>query len=234
MERVTLIHGTAPIILVAPHASEESFMAELVQEMAKKSKAYAIINNGFKKCDVVDVVDVIHDMADCNRVDHIHEDVVKDEFLDPLLYIKRNLCRRHPRVNVFYLRGFDPSFETTLGSRIDLILGYGQAVVNSSYICPLWMVDMFINEWEGHGWTSTSACCGKPGGKFSARSINHLPQLFQKHYPDDDVAAMEICTSWRFRQDKGTAAFCGTILSNIVDELAEADFFDETIDKVYI
>jgi hypothetical protein len=230
-ERVSLIHGNEPIIIVAPHACNEPYMNIIAEEMAKRSNAYALINNGFK---VADDVDVMRDLADCNRIEHIREDVVREEFLDPLLATKRALARKHARIIVLSLYGLDSQVEQRSGHNIDVVLGYGQAVVNNSYTCPLWMIDMFINEWESHGWTSSSVYCGKPGGSLSARSIHHLPQLFQKTYPDNHVQVMQILISERFRHDRGGAAFCGVVLANVIEEIAQVDFYSEDILKCYI
>lgn len=231
MQRINLVHGKEPIIIVAPHAADEAYIGVVAEEMAKRSNGYAIINSGFK---IADDVDVMKDFADCNRVEHIQQDVVKDEFLDPLLATKRTLAKKHSRILVLSLYGLDIAVEQNAGKAIDIVLGYGQAVVNSSYTCPMWVIDMFINEWESHGWTSSDVYCGKPGGIFSARSIHHLPQLFQKVYPDKDVQAVQIFISDRFRRDRGGAAFCGVVLANVIQEIAKADYFDESMDKNYI
>lgn len=231
MERVSLIHGTEPIIIVCPHACEEPYMDTVAREVAKRSNAYAIINNGFK---ISDTVDTSNDQADCDRVDHLTQDVVREEFLDSLLATKRTLSRKHSRIIVLALYGLDNQIEAKAGYNIDVVLGYGQAVVHNSYTCPLWMIDMFINEWKSHGWTSSSVCCGKPGTPMSARSIHHLPQLFQKVYIDPCVNVIKILLSERFLQDRGAAAFCGVILANVIDEIAHVDFFDEDVSKFYV
>jgi hypothetical protein len=230
-ERVSLLHGSQPIIIVSPYAADEAFMGVIAEEMAKRLNAYALINNGFKKSDDVNV---LQDQANLDRIEHVYEDVVKEEFLDPLMSAKRRLMKKHLQVFVFYLYGFDSEVEEKTGNDIDIILGYGQAVVSNSYLCPVWWISKFIDSWDSHSWTSGDVYCGKPGGPFTARSIHRLPQIFRKVSPDPDVQSLQIFVSDKFRHSHPDAAFCGVLLANIIEEIVKSDYFDEDVDRYYV
>jgi hypothetical protein len=114
---------------------------------------------------------------------------------------------------------FPIEIERDQKTMIDIILGYGQSVVNNSFTCPGWMVDSLILQWVAHGWARHDVYCGKPGGKFSGRSVNHLPQLFRKPFPDYNVHSLQLFISKRYLQDNGTASFGGFILHEVIDKV---------------
>ena len=84
MERVELREGKIPVIVFAPHGfnGNDENTSIMARSIAKEINAYAVINKGWERSDVVNCFD---DKADCNNVEHCHEDVVKDEVLDPLI-----------------------------------------------------------------------------------------------------------------------------------------------------
>ncbi len=89
-ERVTVIYGKKPFLLVAPHGADGDDIntAIIAEETALALGCNAVINRGFERSDNVDVDD---DQANCNRVDHIIQPVVYDEFLKPIIKIKDKL-----------------------------------------------------------------------------------------------------------------------------------------------
>ena len=89
-ERVEFIIGNKPVILVAPHGAKcDALNTDVIVETAAKSNnCYALINRGFEKHQKVDVM---KDQADCNKINHIKKNVVREEFLNPLVKTKNKL-----------------------------------------------------------------------------------------------------------------------------------------------
>ena len=81
-ERVGIIIGKNPVILVAPHGADDTNTDIITERVAKKADCYAVINRGFERADFVDV---IKDKADCNKIDHCKQEVVYEEFLKPII-----------------------------------------------------------------------------------------------------------------------------------------------------
>ena len=71
-ERVNVIYGKQPILIVAPHGPDDSRTDILASAAAKTCHAFAVINQGFERGEIVDTD---NDIADCNRVDHCNSEV---------------------------------------------------------------------------------------------------------------------------------------------------------------
>jgi hypothetical protein len=82
-ERVTTLLGTCPVIIVAPHGHhlDDSHTCSLAMAAAEELGAFAVINNNWKRSQVVDE---LKGLANCNNINHCQEPVVKAEFLDPI------------------------------------------------------------------------------------------------------------------------------------------------------
>ena len=81
MERVSIIHGNKPILLIAPHGPEDRNTDTFTASAAKALGCSAVINRGFIKGPRVDVS---HDIANCDHVSHCRSPVVYDEFMRPI------------------------------------------------------------------------------------------------------------------------------------------------------
>lgn len=237
-ERVEVIHGKLPIILVAPHGPNDCYTGELTKSCATSLDCNAIINWGFNRADNVDV---LKDKADCNRIDHIRQDVLYEEFLSPLLDLRLRTelaAKKSPnkKAYVYYLHGFGIQVEVANKSPVDLILGYGAAELNPCYTCPQWMVDMMIHVWNCQKTSShNSVYCGGPGGKYSARNINNLCQYFLRHRGDHKINCLQIEISSRFRENANEAMWSGIDLANAFYKIYEEGQFDgDDIDRQYI
>ena len=77
MERVSVIEGKSPIIIVAPHGykGDDENTDLIAEEIANALHCYAVINRGWERSDSVDFM---KDKADCNNVYHCKEDVVRE------------------------------------------------------------------------------------------------------------------------------------------------------------
>lgn len=229
-ERVEVILSNLPIILVCPHGLDDTNTGHLTKACADNIGCNAVINWGFQRSDEVDV---LKDLADCNRIDHIEEDVVREEFLEPIVRIRNRLSilKKSPYVYVYYIHGFGSQFDKQPSGPVDLILGYGEADFIPSYTCPIWMVDMMIAEWET---LNGPVYCGKGGGKYSARNINNVCQMFSRHFKDSFVRSMQIEVCQRLRKTKQDAIWTGLSLADPILNIAKEGYFDTFMDRKYI
>ena len=131
-ERVSVKEGTLPIILLAPHGCNDANTDIIVDTAADKLDCYAVINNGWERSSTVDAS---QDKANCNNISHCHEDVVKDEFLDPILRYS-NRCSRTVNVGrgslfmrkviMLSIHGCGDDARVQAGDRnLDFIFGFG-------------------------------------------------------------------------------------------------------------
>ena len=104
MERVSIINGKIPILIVAPHGYEkdDEQTALIAEYIANKIGAYAVINRGWERAEEVDFW---KDKADCNNINHCFEDVVKEEIIDPILRYKSRILLGHSEMYVFWIHG---------------------------------------------------------------------------------------------------------------------------------
>lgn len=186
-ERVSIIEGKYPFLVVAPHGVQDDDYntAAIAESMAVALKGYAVINRGWERAADVDC---LKDKADCNKVDHM-VDVVKDEFLDPILRFKTRMVRKWGSAYVFMIHGMGNDIRKRTGDKdIDMIIGYG-AGSPPSYSCELWQKDLFIYLLHK---SKINAWAGKAGGPMSGWARSNMNQLFRKHYHDDRVCSMQV------------------------------------------
>ena len=220
-ERVSVIQGNIPMLLVAPHGSDDNNTDLLTEEITKHLGCYAIINRGF---DCANYVDVENDKADCNRIDHITKDVVFDEFLKPILKINQKLTGmtmfsslEQRRMSIFYIHGVEDSIHKIANERVDVVLGYGIGRKKDSLTCKRWKKNLLVELWRSeshHG----EVYEGKGGGKYAGRSANNLNQYFRKHKMDRNVDSMELQVPNCYRTDseiKNTATRIATVLERL-------------------
>lgn len=192
MERVSIIEGTNPYIILAPHGPDDDYTAEMAEYMAEALECYAVINWGWERSDQVDY---LNDQANCNNIDHLHEDVVKDEFLDPILKFtnKIKFSSNNPFTNNnnlesynFILHGFGTL--TSSKTKPDIVVGHGNGKPNSQS-CDSFVTNAFNYSLMRHGF---DVCYGKIGGQYSGWARNNLNQLYRKWYPDRLVNSLQL------------------------------------------
>lgn len=219
-ERVSVIEGKLPVILVSPHCDTDDYNLGLLTEHAAWAiNCYAVINRGWKKSDQVDFWT---DQGDCNRVIHCHENVVKQEFLDPILRYKNRILRDHKKAFIFFLHGMSNKHRKLSNEEnLDLVVGYGAGKPNS-YTCELWRKNAFVDRAFNAGFTTMQ---GRKGGRFSGWARNNMNQLFRKHYNDKRVDSMQIEIIYELREDKEIVQLTGEYLAGVIEECIEMTGF---------
>lgn len=234
-ERVSVIKGKTPILLVAPHGSDDIGTDVLTEKISKILDCYAVINRGF---DRASIVDVNNDKADCNRIDHITKDVVKDEFLKPLLKIKNKLTRnwlanyssmtwmptsQQEHLLIFYIHGVGDKIHKVAKEQVDVVVGYGLGIKKHSLTCKRWRKNLLVDTWKHLG--TGGIFEGKGGGKYAGRNANNLNQYFRKHELDRNVDSMQLEIPYCHRKPEKINSTAGTIAA-VLSTVAHSNCYD--------
>lgn len=214
MERVQLIEGDMPVVLVAPHGVDDENTIQLTETVARYIGAFAVINQGWKRSVKVDYW---NDLANCNNIEHLHEDVVKEEFLEPLLrYVHRIKNQIDDRIFIFNIHGCSDNLrKKAKDDELDIVVGYG-AGNPSNYSCKIKIKDALIYYLENEGFGVYE---GKAGGKFAGRSHTNLTQLFKQWYVYDNVHSfqIEIVREYRTILFKETCHSLASTIESLLD-----------------
>lgn len=230
MERVSVLDGTIPLLVVAPHGVDDASTDIIAEVMATKLNCHAVINRGWERADNIDVN---NDKGNCNSIAHCHQPVIKDEFLDPLLrYMHRSAktiyvsnSKAANRLPVFLsnhkplmisIHGVGDQIRTKLkDNNVDFILGVGNGKPPRP-TCGIWRLNALA-------WTLTNRGIhpwqGQAGSPYAAWGQDNLTQLFnQKHNGLGEAIQIEILrTPWR--DSTKHAESTGDILAKVFLEL---------------
>jgi len=238
MERVSVIRGKNPVIITATHGANDNNTTVIAETIAKEHDCYAIINRGFERSESVDS---INDQANCNRVDHLLDPVVFDEFLNPLLKItsllvtkiwsKHGLFHGVPswipnnknitdRILIFHIHGCSNSAVRNNKGEVNVIVGWGKGQKKDSLTCAEWRRDCFLDFMST---SVVSALAATPGGKFSGRSKNNLNQYFRKHQFEKFVESMQLEFPYWTRSSEDAATIIGLRVVKAIKEVMDRD-----------
>lgn len=227
-ERVFVRRGKkmTNLLLVAAHGASDNNTITLTKHAADLLDCHAVVNQGFEKNDVVDVD---NDLADCNRIDHVKEPVIFDEFLKPIIDFRdKHLRRYHSLPNppgpgdamlIVHIHGVGNLVHKTANEQVAIIVGYGLGNSKNSFSCEIWRKNLFVDSYR-------SLCHvgevyeGKGGGKYAGRDSNNLNQYFRKHQNDPlvDSLQLEFPFSVRNSEDgsKSTALILASALAKVM------------------
>jgi hypothetical protein len=220
MERVSIIeHSRKPVIFVAPHgAPVDDFNTDIITETAAEAmECYAVINRGWERADVVDYY---KDKANCNDINHCHEDVIKDEFFDPIMRFKNRIHKKYTYGFMFTIHGASNDVKKKASDPdLGMVIGYGAGNPNS-YTCKLWMKDFLVFLLEQ---SNIKAYGGKAGGNYAGWSKNNLNQLFRRwhSYADATMYCMQLEIARSLRDTRTQAEFIGEVVASAVDDLVQ-------------
>ncbi len=220
LERVSLIEGKKPIIFVAPHGApcDDTNTALMTEILAELTEGYAVINRGWERGKDIDYK---REKANCNNVEHCHKDVVKEEFLDPLIRFKCRILKKWSRAMIVYVHGMSNSIrEQSQIPNLNYVVGFGRGNPNS-FTCQKWIKDFIVYH------LATGDNCkvgeGKAGGNYAAWRKNNMTQLFRKWYPDSEVDSIQLEIINELRQQRQTAKITAQIIAITMSELLECN-----------
>jgi len=230
--RISIQNGTRPVILVVPHIDKD--VANMVESCASMLDCYTVINNGFIRSKDVDAR---NDLADCNRIDHVKQPVVQDEFWQPIAKMKRQIEARFWRQNsqilydkclIFYVRAFHwTNMRDKDGQEADVVVGYGAGPDphRDNYTCSLWRRNLFVHLWRATSLvnkTPGDIYVGKRGGKFAGRNPNNINQYYRNEKRDSFVQSMQLSFNRKLLTPKTSLN-----LAVIIEEMLDRSSFEE-------
>lgn len=230
MERVSIIEGKLPIIVVAPHGytKDDENTALIAETIAESIGCYAVINRGWERADAVDI---FNDKADCNNVEHCHEDVVRDEFLDPIIRFRNRLRKNNTVVYMYMIHGMSNKHRRLADDPLmDIVIGYG-AGSPDSFTCDIWRKNAFAFMLAESGLTVYE---GKKGGAMSGWARQNMNQLFRKWYSDPSMQSMQIEIINELRHDDDMAELTAEYLATAMkDMLGRTKFTGPSVSNRY-
>lgn len=220
MQRVKTIDGRLPIIVFAPHGFDgnDENTSIIAEAIAKQINASAVINLGWERSDTVDC---LNDKADCNNVHHCHEDVVKDEILDPIMRFVQRAKATSKSVYMLNIHGMSDSHRITAKDKLDLVIGFGEGDP-PSFSMDIWRKNFMMSRLMGFG---INAYEGKPGGKFSGWAKSNMNQLFRKWYPDQRVQSVQVELTHEIRSTKTMCLLTADYLATTIEDLMNTTNF---------
>jgi hypothetical protein len=216
-ERVSIRRGPSPILLVAPHAAPgDDVNTDIITEhLGDLLDCNFVINRGWNRGDNYDYD---AETADCNNVLHMI-DVVKDEFLLPLLNLKTQILRKSPICHVFFIHGMATK------PNVDVVIGYGAGSPNS-FSCSPWRKNLLYTLLENE---SMDTWVGKAGGNYSGWARNNMNQYFRKHSYESSVHSMQLEFSRAIRESRGVSELTAEYLANALGDYINYDKFEKVM-----
>jgi hypothetical protein len=220
MERVTTLVGKEPILIIAPHGFDDTNTGVMAESAAKALKAYAVINHGWERADAVDALD---DKANCNNNKHILEDVVKEEFLDPITkYTNKIMHGGNPShwsnhsetVHVFILHGCGNDVRKAVDPNLSCVVGYGLGDPKPRLTAEEWRVKLFNYAIDqDKAWKFYNA---PAGSRFSGYDLNNLNQHWRRQGYRDVVQSMQLEFVTATRKSQADAEVSGVYLAKMI------------------
>lgn len=224
LERVSIINGTAPIIIISPHSLENKNTDIFTEHLCKLTGAHGIINRGWKRANKFNWKT---EEADCNNLSHCHEDVVRQEFLDPIkrIAVKINRDCRHQflhhhilkwttTIYMFVVHGVEEDIQKSLPG-LDVIVGGGEGIHQSSFSCAKSTLDLFLTILSDTGLQVYEGM----DDQYSGMHFNELNQLFIQWHPLHNVNSMKIEISPKLRLGTTSTLATANIISGCIKKL---------------
>lgn len=158
-----------PAIIIAPHGNDDTNTDLLTETIQNELQITSIINYGWERANYYDYY---KDKANCNSIAHIQEDVIKQEFLDPIIasYNYNLNCGLLPAL--FIIHGVHDSIrKEPNANNLDLIIGTGYGRKKS---CDDWSKHFFCKILSSHKF---KVFLGKENGKYAGNSNDNLNQI---------------------------------------------------------
>lgn len=223
-QRVSATAGDIPALIIAPHGADDDYTGQVAETIIDEIGCYGVINWGWERSEVFDYY---KDKANCNNVNHLFEDVVKDEFLDPVEKYVDRILMEHPEAFIYLIHGMgNDSRKKANDPALDMVIGYGGAknAKYSSYSTDKWRADAlgYLAHLQGFG-----VYFSKEGGSFAGNSKNNLNQYYRKWDLNPSVHSLQIEIVKDKRLDEDTAKITGMCFAMAIED--HVDFMTEAV-----
>ncbi|MBF0527734.1 MAG: hypothetical protein HQK55_00405 [Deltaproteobacteria bacterium] len=201
---IEIIPGSNRVIVVAPHGFEGTKPGEaddektgkLARLLSEKFGFYAIINEVFKRIEKQSEAKPGKYLINCARIDQL-EIYLKNEFLTPLLKIKKEIKANYGNPLIVHIHGIkDKNIKKAANDpNAAILIGYGpqdKRNGKSIYSADDELIDKFINLLVKSEIPITAKKAG-PLSNYQAGELNNLNQLFRtEEYKDEDVQSFQL------------------------------------------
>jgi hypothetical protein len=189
VNRVKVIYGTNPFLVIAPHGGGPTDLrSALISDIiAKQVGAFAVINHGWER---KSTPNFRLGYANCNDITHCQQEPLLSEFLTPIDELRSIILTKYNKVYLFLVHGMDNKIRNYNG--IDIVLGYG-AGKPSRHTCTLCFKDRLMSCLSLENFTPAQ---GKSGGRLSGWNKDNLNQLYQGNNQVESIQ-MEIALTLR-------------------------------------
>jgi hypothetical protein len=213
MERVIVIRNESPLLLICPHGrtGDDDFTAQITETIAENIDCSCVINQGWKRGTDYDYAT---GRANCNNVDHLHKDVVKEEMLDPIMSIVGSLLNDYTEAQIVTIHGMGRQIRKS-NSKADGVVGYGDV---KSPSCELWRKNGLL---YCAAKNKLNFYQGKQGGFYSGASRTNLNQLYRKWYNNPSVHSIQLELVKEIREDQENSDYTAEVLSCCLSDFLE-------------
>ena len=216
MMRTATIRGKYPCLIAVPHGFDDPNTSVVGESMINELNCYGIINYGWKRADIFDYY---KDHANCNNIEHLSEDVVKEEFLEPFIKYNNEIGLINGGYSpVFIIHGVSNEIKKITKPHADLILGIGQGNPQDSLSCSTMYSDIIYDRFTDLG---LATYFGKAGGKYSGFSKKNLNQYVKNQNStlislNCNLQSIQIEIIKDLRETKEIAQLTGSILARAI------------------
>tara|TARA_Y100000034_G_scaffold6762_1_gene7438 strand:+ start:4107 stop:4823 length:717 start_codon:yes stop_codon:yes gene_type:complete len=218
-ERVSIINGSVPLLLVCPHGDDDTNTNVVTEKCAEAIDAYALINHGWKRSDDVDE---INSFADCNSVAHIMDTnnfVVNDEYGKEFIKFRQKIMKKWSGFYIFHIHGIGNHIKKKANDNVHLIMGFGKSKKNPSLTCELWVKDAFAKCVEDQGMGNLVIYQGMAGGSYTARKNDNVNQYYRQYTHEPTIQSVQLEVTYDLRDDKQIAEHTGKFLAGCFHQL---------------
>jgi hypothetical protein len=218
-------------MFIAPHGAmcDDANTSIVARKAAEALGGYAVINNGFERADKVNLK---LEKANCNNIEHCYHDVVKEEFLEPILRFKKRMLRDNQFAYIFNIHGVSDNVRKKADDLgLGYIVGWG-AGKPPSHTCDKWRKDAFVHFLSVS--ESYNVYEAKAGSNYSGWKKNNLNQFFRKWQKDNNVHSMQLEIIHELRNTEDRAETTGNVLALCIEELLRQTEWEPGLFSNYI
>lgn len=215
-QRVGYIKGLSgtPAIVIAPHGFDDTNTDIIVETIQEDLQCTSIINYGWERSDKFDY---FKDKANCNSIKHVFEDVVKQEFLEPIMDSYSFHINQGIYPALFIIHGVHDSIRKNSNAKnLDLIIGtgYGNTISCDDWskfcFCKLLSINLF------------NVFLGKENGNYAGNSPDNLNQILNHPNYRNEYSLAERCSFQveivkNLRSTKQRAIQTGHVISDSIN-----------------
>jgi hypothetical protein len=215
-QRVGYTKGTSinPAIIIAPHGFDDTNTTIIAETIQSELECTSIINYGWERSDTFDY---FKDKANCNSIKHASEDVINQEFLEPIIESYNYYINNGLYPSLFIIHGVHDSIRKTPHAKnLDLIIGTGHGTNKS---CDDWSKHFFCKMLSTNLF---NVFLGKENGNYAGGKSDNLNQIlnhpkYSSYYNENEKCSFQIEIVKTLRANKNIAVQTGLVLADSIN-----------------